>query len=133
MLECFDPFYATEKFGSILMLLVYASHGRIYFSSCHRHDDPLYGADLFFAYPFYPGDAKVIFDSGIASARHSGGQSDDDRCSGIKYRFIPHRVVKITVGFVLFRLKHYSSFFYREIRTHSRLRFTPFSSKRFQH
>jgi hypothetical protein len=88
--------------GLILHLCLYMSHGRIYFSCGHRHDDSLYGADFFFAYPFVPGDAKVVFNSGITTARHGGGQADDDRRSTVEYRLIPNRVVKIAIGFVLF-------------------------------
>ena len=94
--------------GLIPHLFEYSSHGRVYFSGRHRHHYSLYGADLRFADSFIPGNAKVVFDSGVTTAGHGGCQTDNDCCSGVENGLVSNRVVEITIGFMLFRRKHRS-------------------------
>lgn len=75
-----------------------------------RHDDGLHRTEFFLANPVCPGDAKVVFHSGIAPGGHGRGEVDQHGGLRIEDRVVASGVVKGTVGVVLFSWQHAGTF-----------------------
>jgi len=85
---------------------VQAAHAGVNLAGGNGHDNPLNRVDFIVIDLLIPGDAKVVFHSGIATAGHGGGQADDNGRAIIEYRCIANAVVKSAICFVLFWWKH---------------------------
>lgn len=86
--------------------LVEFFHQRIDLAGGDRHDDPLDGADFFFADLLLPGYAKVVLDSWSALPGHGGRQPDHRRSARVELPAVADGVVEVAVSIVLVCRQH---------------------------